>query len=99
MRVPTQKRAPFLFAVTALTTLFMVAPMLLSIFAGLVNNYSVGIKSGFTLRWLTEVWEVYGGTVGWSLVIAAASVLATAVIGVPLRLRAGAQPLAPGARL
>ena len=83
MRTQAQKPAPFLFAVTALTTVFMIAPMLLSVLAGLVNNYSAGIKSGFTLRWLTEVWEIYGGTVGWSLVIAAASVAITALLGVP----------------
>ena len=51
MRTQAQKPAPFLFAVTALTTVFMIAPMLLSVLAGLVNNYSAGIKSGFTLRW------------------------------------------------
>ncbi|MDE2414038.1 MAG: ABC transporter permease subunit [Comamonadaceae bacterium] len=83
MRTPANKRAPFLFAVTALTTVFMVAPMLLSVMAGLVNNYSVGVKSGFTLRWLREVWEVYGDTVGASLVIATLCVAATAVLGVP----------------
>ncbi|MBS0507351.1 MAG: ABC transporter permease, partial [Proteobacteria bacterium] len=83
MRTPTHNRAPFLFAVTALTTVFMVAPMLLSIFAGLVNNYSVGLKSGFTLRWLAEVWDNYGGTVGASLWIAALCVLLTVLLGVP----------------
>lgn len=61
----------------------MIAPMLLSVLAGLVNNYSAGIKRASLLRWLTEVWEVYGGTVGWSLVIAAASVAITALLGVP----------------
>ncbi|MBS0294516.1 MAG: ABC transporter permease subunit [Proteobacteria bacterium] len=83
MRPPAHKRAPFLFAVTALTTVFMVAPMLLSVLAGLVNNYSAGVKSGFTLRWLQEVWDVYGDTVAASLVIAALCVAATAVLGVP----------------
>ncbi|HCL85558.1 MAG TPA: ABC transporter permease [Comamonadaceae bacterium] len=78
-----QGRAPFLFAVTAITSVFMIAPMVLSVLAGLVNNYSVGLKSGLTLRWLIEVWEVYGGTVGWSLLIAVACVLGTALIGVP----------------
>ncbi|WP_367065800.1 ABC transporter permease subunit [Oryzisolibacter sp. LB2S] len=83
MRTHAQKPAPFLFAVTALTTVFMVAPMLLSVLAGLVNNYSTGIRSGLTLRWLREVWEVYGSTVGASLVIAALCVVATALLGVP----------------
>ena len=75
--------SPFLLTITLLMSLFMIAPMLLSITAGLVNNYSAGVRSGFTLRWLGEVWEVYGGTVGWSLLLAAGCVLATLLIGVP----------------
>ena len=75
--------SPFLLTITLLVSLFMIAPMLLSITAGLVNNYSTGVRSGFTLRWLGEVWEVYGGTVGWSLLLAAGCVLATLLIGVP----------------
>jgi putative spermidine/putrescine transport system permease protein len=83
MHKSTQPKAPFLFAVTALVSLFMIAPMLLSVLAGLVNNYSLGLKSGLTTRWLGEVWEVYGGTVGWSLALALACVAATVVLGVP----------------
>jgi putative spermidine/putrescine transport system permease protein len=82
MRIPST-RAPFLLVVTVLVSLFMLAPMLLSIMAGLVNNYSTGLKSGLTLRWLGEVWEVYGGTVGWSIGLALACVLCTLLIGVP----------------
>ena len=66
MKTPSQPRAPFLLAITVIVSLFMIAPMLLSVMAGLVNNYSTGLKSGLTLRWLGEVWENYGGTVGWS---------------------------------
>ena len=83
MRKNTQPKAPFLFAVTAIVSLFMIAPMLLSVMAGLVNNYSAGLKSGLTLRWLSEVWENYGGTVGWSLALAAACVAGTVLLGVP----------------
>ncbi|RZL55741.1 MAG: ABC transporter permease subunit [Variovorax sp.] len=83
MRTPTQSRAPVLLAVTLVVSFFMIAPMLLSVLAGLVNNYSVGLGSGLTTRWLGEVWEVYGGTVGWSLVLAVACVAATIVLGVP----------------
>ncbi len=79
----TLLKAPFLLAITLLTSLFMIAPMLLSVMAGLVNNYSVGLKSGLTLRWLGEVWENYGGTVGWSLALAVACVVGTVLIGVP----------------
>jgi putative spermidine/putrescine transport system permease protein len=83
MRRNTQTRAPFLFAVTAIVSLFMIAPMLLSVMAGLVNNYSVGLKSGLTTRWFGEVWEVYGGTVGWSLALALVCVAGTVLLGVP----------------
>ena len=83
MRTHTTTRAPFLFAITALVSFFMISPMLLSVMAGLVNNYSVGLKSGLTTRWFGEVWEVYGGTVGWSLALALICVAGTIVIGVP----------------
>lgn len=62
----------FMLALTGLIVVFMLAPILLSVLAGLVNNYSVGWKSGFTWRWLGEVWQIYGGTVGWSLLLALA---------------------------
>jgi putative spermidine/putrescine transport system permease protein len=83
MRIQTTTKAPFLLAITALVSLFMIAPMLLSVMAGLVNNYSTGLKSGLTTRWLGEVWEVYGGTVGWSLALALVCVAGTIVLGVP----------------
>ncbi|HEY0201371.1 MAG TPA: ABC transporter permease subunit, partial [Burkholderiaceae bacterium] len=37
----------------------------------------------FTLRWLGEVWEGYGGTVGASLLLGLGSVAGTALVGVP----------------
>jgi putative spermidine/putrescine transport system permease protein len=78
------RQAPwFLVALTALVSLFMLAPIALSVLAGLVNNYSTGLKSGLTLRWLGEVWENYGGTVGASLLLALACVLGNLLIGVP----------------
>jgi len=83
MRTHTTTKAPFLFAITALVSFFMISPMLLSVMAGLVNNYSVGLKSGLTTRWFGEVWDVYGGTVGWSLALALVCVGATIVLGVP----------------
>ena len=83
MRHNTHNKAPFLFAVTAIVSFFMIAPMLLSVMAGLVNNYSVGLKSGLTTRWFVEVWDIYGGTVGWSLVLALVCVAGTVVLGVP----------------
>ena len=61
---PLSPSSPFLLLVTLLVALFMLAPMLLSVVAGLVNNYSQGLSSGLTLRWLAAVWEGYGNTVG-----------------------------------
>ncbi len=68
---------------TALVAVFMLAPIALSVLAGLVNNYSAGLKSGLTLRWLGEVWELYGGTVAASLLLALLCVLGNLLIGIP----------------
>ena len=75
--------APLLAAVTLAVSLFMLAPMLLSVVAGLVNNYSAGLRSGLTTRWLAQVWESYGDTVSASLLIGLSCVAATVVLGVP----------------
>lgn len=83
MSARTNAPAPVLFGITLLVTVFTVAPMLLSLAAGLVNNYATGLRSGLTLRWFLEVWENYGGTVGWSLGIAAACVATNLVAGIP----------------
>jgi len=78
------KQAPWaLTTLTALVALFMVAPIALSVMAGLVSNYSAGLKSGLTLRWIGEVWENYGSTVGWSLLLALLCVVGNLLIGVP----------------
>lgn len=79
----TVNSSPVLFMVTVLVTLFTVVPMLLSLTAGLVNNYSTGLSSGLTTRWAIEVWDNYGGTVMWSLLIAFACVVGNLLIGVP----------------
>lgn len=68
---------------TALVAVFMLAPIALSVLAGLVNNYSAGLKSGLTLRWLVEVWELYGGTVAASLLLALLCVLGNLLLGIP----------------
>jgi putative spermidine/putrescine transport system permease protein len=80
----TGSRSPLLLGITTLVALFLFAPMVLSVLAGVVNNYSGGLRSGLTLRWLGEVWELYGGTVGASLAIAGACVAGNIVIGVPV---------------
>ena len=77
------KTPGLLIAVTLVVSLFMIAPIGLSVMAGLVNNYSAGIKSGLTLRWLTEVLSVYGSTITWSLLLGLLCVVGNLAIGVP----------------
>jgi putative spermidine/putrescine transport system permease protein len=74
---------PVLGALTALVAVFMLAPMALSVMAGVVNSYAGGLSSGLTLRWLREVWALYGGTVGASLALALLCVAGNLLIGVP----------------
>jgi putative spermidine/putrescine transport system permease protein len=81
-RAPTPA-APVLLAITLLVSVFMLLPMLLSTMAALVNNYSLGLASGLTLRWLREVLAVYGDTIGWSVLLALACAAGTLVLGVP----------------
>ena len=69
--------------VTLAVTLFMLAPMVLSVLAGIVANYSEGLSSGLTTRWLGEVWSGYGNTVLTSLLLACACIVITLLIGVP----------------
>ena len=83
MKSARHNSPPLLLALTALVTLFVLAPMLLSVLAGVVNNYSTGFRSGFTLRWLEQVWEDYGSTVGASLVLALLCVAGNLLLGVP----------------
>jgi putative spermidine/putrescine transport system permease protein len=83
-RRETRKRTPaMLLVITALTVLFLLGPILVSILAGLVNNYREGLGSGLTLRWIGQVWSVYGGTVCLSLELALLCVALTIVLGVP----------------
>lgn len=68
---------------TLLVCAFMVVPVLMSALAGVTVNYFVGIESGFTLRWIIEVWQGYGDTIFLSIGIAMACLVCTLVLGVP----------------
>src|SRR5690606_6121360 len=83
MRTSSTSRSPLLFLTTVAICIFMVAPVLVSVMAGLVNSYNRGISSGLTLRWVEQVWEVYGSTVGASIGLALACVICTLLLGVP----------------
>ena len=82
MRV-NPKTPGLLMGITLIVSVFMLAPIGLSVLAGLVNNYSAGIKSGLTTRWLLQVLDVYGSTISWSLLLGLLCVVGNLLIGVP----------------
>jgi len=80
-------RDRFIFAGQLLFTLlvaaFLIVPAVLSMLAGVTANYFQGIRSGFTLQWVAQVWELYADTIGRSFLIAFAALIVTLIVGVP----------------
>jgi putative spermidine/putrescine transport system permease protein len=70
-------------AVTLLACAFLVVPVIMSIVAGFTENFFLGIGSGFTLRWIVQVWDLYSHTIFRSLLIALSCLAVTLVLGVP----------------
>ena len=70
-------------AVTALTCAFLIVPAIMSMAAGVTENYFRGIASGVTLQWVGEVWTLYADTIWLSLLLALATLVVTLLIGVP----------------
>ncbi|WP_199720959.1 ABC transporter permease [Azospirillum cavernae] len=68
---------------TLLVCALLMAPVAMSMLAGVTANYFVGIKSGLTLRWVEEVWRLYADTIFLSLRIAFACLGCTLLLGVP----------------
>ncbi len=68
---------------TLLVCAFLIVPVILSGLAGFTANFFVGVKSGLTLRWLGEVWELYRDTIFRSIYIGISCLAVTLVIGVP----------------
>ena len=73
----------FQLAFTLLVCAFLIVPVGMSILAGFTSNFFHGIKSGFTLRWVFEVWDLYADTIFLSMMIALACLACTIVLGVP----------------
>lgn len=69
--------------VTALLTVFLILPVLVSIYAGLAANYARGLSAGFTFKWVEQVWDLYSDTVVRSILVAIATLIFTLLIGVP----------------
>jgi putative spermidine/putrescine transport system permease protein len=68
---------------TLFVAAFLVVPAVLSISAGVTVNYFQGIRSGVTLQWVFQVWDLYAGTILLSFIIAFATLAVTLVVGVP----------------
>lgn len=70
--------------VTALTCAFLIVPAVMSMAAGVTANYFQGIgKSGVTLKWVIQVWDLYADTIFLSIQLALATLAVTLVVGVP----------------
>jgi putative spermidine/putrescine transport system permease protein len=69
--------------VTLAVCAFLVVPVVMSVAAGITENYFIGLKSGITLRWVAQVWELYQPTIWRSIYVALACLGVTLVLGVP----------------
>ena len=70
-------------AFTLLVAAFLIVPAVLSMLAGVTVNYFRGIRSGVTLEWVAQVWELYADTIFRSFEVAFATLVLTLIIGVP----------------
>lgn len=68
---------------TLLVCAFLLIPVFMSMTAGITENYSAGIKSGFTVRWIIEVWDLYADTIFLSMMISVACLVVTLLLGIP----------------
>src|ERR1700752_5187255 len=68
---------------TLLVAAFLVVPAVLSISAGVTANYFRGLRSGVTLQWVGQVWDLYADTIFLSFLIAFATLIVTLAVGVP----------------
>jgi putative spermidine/putrescine transport system permease protein len=80
-------RERVLFAAQLIFTLmvaaFLIVPALLSMTAGVTENYFLGVRSGLTLQWVVQVWQLYSDTIYRSFLIALSTLLVTLAVGIP----------------
>src|SRR6185312_16044360 len=62
---------------------FLIIPAILSMVAGVTENYFRGVRSGLTLQWVLQVWDLYADTIARSFLIALITLGATFAVGVP----------------
>jgi putative spermidine/putrescine transport system permease protein len=68
---------------TLLIAAFLIVPAVQSMLAGVTVNYFQGVRSGLTLQWVAQVWELYADTVFRSFLVAFATLVVTLVVGIP----------------
>ncbi len=93
----TSMRDRLIFAGQLLFTLvvaaFLIVPAVLSMVAGVTENYFRGVRSGLTLQWVMQVWELYADTIARSFAVALITLGVTLIVGIPsayaLHLRGG----------
>jgi putative spermidine/putrescine transport system permease protein len=68
---------------TLLVAAFLIVPAALSMMAGVTVNYFQGIRSGVTLDWVMQVWQLYADTIARSFAVALITLLITLIVGVP----------------
>ncbi len=71
------------FGFTLLVCSFLIVPVIMSVMAGITENFFKGIASGVTLKWVWQVWDLYADTIFLSMLIAIACLACTIVLGVP----------------
>jgi putative spermidine/putrescine transport system permease protein len=78
---------------TLVVAAFLIVPAVLSMVAGVTENYFRGVRSGLTLQWVMQVWELYADTIARSFAVALITLGVTLIVGIPsayaLHLRGG----------
>lgn len=70
-------------ALTGLTLLFLMVPVIQMVITAFTVNAFRGIKSGLTTQWLVKVLELYGDTIVKSLGLALMTLIVCVIVGVP----------------
>jgi putative spermidine/putrescine transport system permease protein len=80
-------RGRFLFVGQLMFTLvvaaFLIVPAILSMLAGVTTNYFRGVRSGLTVQWVMQVFDLYSDTIVRSFIVAFATLAVTLIVGVP----------------
>jgi len=71
------------FVFTLAVAAFLIVPAILSMVAGVTANYFRGVRSGLTLQWVMQVWELYAETIARSFVVALVTLGVTLSVGIP----------------